>query len=1216
MSVTIANTELTNSFNSWRLNTNHIATVISNNVVTVSRAGDAERGGYVTGNGHVHGTFSANVLRTPTIEGGNTSVASGLTIASNTTFDVTTITINANTTLSGNVTVDTSGSETFTMGDTSRLRVTGGTVGQYLRKASGNKLDWETLTLRQLGTLTADSSHVTLSAANTSFAEDTNSPHLVFTGGFGNVDDVHLYLAGDSTVGDSDLYVQLADASGDSKFVIADSSNTVVATIDSDGNVTNAGNNAISGKLTVGTTLTVAGATALNGGLNMDSGKFTVADTSGNIHTEGTLDVKGKTTIAALHANGNIDTDGTLTVDSNATVGGTITVTGAATFSNTISARGDVTLYEDLAVSGNTAIADRLDVTGNTNISGTLDVTGKTNLNNTTDSSSKTTGSLVVDGGVGIAKKLYVGTNASVGGTLTVTNSTTLNGDVTLGDASTDTITVKGNFANISVDGTATFNGAMNINGSLNLGDAAADSLTIKSTTTVENGAAFQGSVDIGNSNTDTLTVLSEVDSDFTPSSTNTRSLGKKLKHWEHTWTNKANTETVYVGNVLMVNTHSVDSAYAAEINGRLLVRDQIHANSNLVVHGNLTVDGQTTIASGQAFSADEGAFTTLSVTGTTTLGDTATDVLYTNARVANNFIATGRRNLGDSTTNWHQVYANTILRGTTVLFGTSGKLHANNTISDDTILNAMLKNPSVTLTADGGTNQTLDLGETFDIEGGEGIDTVVGATNKITISGEDATSSNKGIAKFDSGDFSVSSGNVTLKNATTGAVLAINGTSNEVNVSRTNGTVTVGLPDSVSITDDLSVGGQLSVSQNVVVSGNLIVSGTTTTVNTETINLADNIIVLNSNHTGTPSQDAGIAVNRGSSNTANFVWDESDDTWSFGHGTGIHGAGVVKANRWVNYYAGSMNIINAGPTSGTLTIQGASANNSVAGRNGGDVQIVSGLGSAETGTGGDGGDIHITANDGGQYRGSGGAINISSGGAGGYGSGGAINITAGNAYGSNQPGSDITITAGSGRGSGDPGNIIFKTYLYTSSGNGSQTLKDSLTISPEGVTIEGNAWFNAALYIDKNSQNDTFIYFHDESSNTNRSFGWDDSENAFIVEDESNTYRTVFHSGTTITSTNLGSGSVGTTQLAADSVTNAKIAADAVTGSEIADDSIDSEHYVNGSIDAVHLASNSVTNAKLADDAVTSAELKDVVTFKILNSSGTALVTLYGAGS
>ena len=62
MTVPVSNTQLSDSFNTWRLNTNFISTIISNNVVTVARAGGANRGGSVTGDGHVEGTFSATTL--------------------------------------------------------------------------------------------------------------------------------------------------------------------------------------------------------------------------------------------------------------------------------------------------------------------------------------------------------------------------------------------------------------------------------------------------------------------------------------------------------------------------------------------------------------------------------------------------------------------------------------------------------------------------------------------------------------------------------------------------------------------------------------------------------------------------------------------------------------------------------------------------------------------------------------------------------------------------------------------------------------------------------------------------------------------------------------------------------------------------------------------------------------------------------------------------
>lgn len=65
-------------------------------------------------------------------------------------------------------------------------------------------------------------------------------------------------------------------------------------------------------------------------------------------------------------------------------------------------------------------------------------------------------------------------------------------------------------------------------------------------------------------------------------------------------------------------------------------------------------------------------------------------------------------------------------------------------------------------------------------------------------------------------------------------------------------------------------------------VSGNLIVSGTTTSINTETLTVDDNIIVLNNNATGAPSQDAGIEVERGSSANVQLRWNETTDKWQF----------------------------------------------------------------------------------------------------------------------------------------------------------------------------------------------------------------------------------------------------------------------------------------------------------------------------------------------
>ena len=78
------------------------------------------------------------------------------------------------------------------------------------------------------------------------------------------------------------------------------------------------------------------------------------------------------------------------------------------------------------------------------------------------------------------------------------------------------------------------------------------------------------------------------------------------------------------------------------------------------------------------------------------------------------------------------------------------------------------------------------------------------------------------------------------------------------------------------------TIGGDKTFSDNIILDGNLTVNGTQTVVNTETLTVDDNIIVLNNNEAGTPSEDAGIEVERGSSTNVKLQWDESADVWQF----------------------------------------------------------------------------------------------------------------------------------------------------------------------------------------------------------------------------------------------------------------------------------------------------------------------------------------------
>ena len=85
-----------------------------------------------------------------------------------------------------------------------------------------------------------------------------------------------------------------------------------------------------------------------------------------------------------------------------------------------------------------------------------------------------------------------------------------------------------------------------------------------------------------------------------------------------------------------------------------------------------------------------------------------------------------------------------------------------------------------------------------------------------------------------------------------------------------------------VRTTGTQTINGAKTFQNDIILSGNLTVNGTQTTVNTETLYLEDNIITLNYGTSGSPSENAGLQVDRGSSADVFFRYNETDDKWEF----------------------------------------------------------------------------------------------------------------------------------------------------------------------------------------------------------------------------------------------------------------------------------------------------------------------------------------------
>jgi hypothetical protein len=83
-------------------------------------------------------------------------------------------------------------------------------------------------------------------------------------------------------------------------------------------------------------------------------------------------------------------------------------------------------------------------------------------------------------------------------------------------------------------------------------------------------------------------------------------------------------------------------------------------------------------------------------------------------------------------------------------------------------------------------------------------------------------------------------------------------------------------------LTGNQTAAGNKTFEDNVTIEGNLTVKGEVNFIESNTLNVGDNIITLNADiaDDAAPTEDAGIQVKRGTQATTGIYWRETDDKW------------------------------------------------------------------------------------------------------------------------------------------------------------------------------------------------------------------------------------------------------------------------------------------------------------------------------------------------